>query len=114
MKAEFNTDDLDKLQAEGKLILNMEWYDRCFVTRNYFPEIEKRWTEEVHKLFKGQNLSIRSFSTIQRHQPGNSMKEHIDNDHNENLIFAGVTYLNDDYNGGELYFRKLNTSTSFN
>ena len=28
--------------------------------------------------------------------------------YNENLIFAGVTYLNDDYNGGELYFRKLN------
>jgi hypothetical protein len=108
MMQKYGEDDLDKLSAEGKVIVNKEWADRRLATHHAYPEETKNMCDRVNQFFGGQELFTRSLSIVQRHRPGEFMVEHVDNNYNPNLIFAGVAYLNDDYNGGELYFRKLN------
>lgn len=108
MMDKYGEDDLDKLEAEGKVIINKEWSDRRLAAHTKYPNETQAICDRVNQFFGGQQLFTRSFSIIQRHQPGEFMKEHVDNDYNSNLIFAGVAYLNDDYYGGELFFRTLN------
>lgn len=81
-----------------------EWADRTIM--NPIPigeDLAKKMS-----MFFDEEYFYRGFATIQRHYPGSSMKVHNDSGHNPDLVFASVLYLNDDYEGGELYFPTRN------
>lgn len=55
------------------------------------------------------NLSVLSRYVISKYYPGCHIKPHCDTDFlNTNRVVTGVFYLNEDYEGGEIYFPKFN------
>lgn len=86
---------------------NSEWKDRIY----QFPKdndiiinINKRINDFVKCDGEFPSLLCRS----QRHYPGSFLHEHYDAIQSPSLSHAMVLYLNDDYNGGELYFKNFN------
>lgn len=83
---------------------NALWYDKALnIESKLRVDLQERLKKAIPKEFK-----VKKFLTIQRHYPGSNLPEHIDKDHDENMEYAAVLYLNEDYIGGELYFPNLN------
>jgi 2OG-Fe(II) oxygenase superfamily len=64
-------------------------------------------TERLQTLFNIDVHKVKPFSAIQRHYPGTKLNEHRDTVAVPSLAYAVVAYLNDNYEGGTLYFREL-------
>lgn len=64
-------------------------------------------TERVNKFFD-YKYDINPMSVIQRQQPGTILAVHFDQGDNPDLEKAVIIYLNDDFNGGELFFPEHN------
>ena len=96
--------ELDYYERKGKnhpIDLNDNWYKKALnIINSEYPEILQ---DRLQKII-GNSLKVRKFLTIQRHYPGTNLPEHVDKQYNEKLEYASVLYLNDDFNGGELFF----------
>lgn len=57
---------------------------------------------------KNCGFEFRSFGTIQRMYDGTELKAHYDDRADVRHVWASVAYINDDYNGGELFFTNKN------
>lgn len=65
--------------------------------------------ERVSNFFdKDCGFEFRSFGTIQRMYDGTELKAHYDDRADVRHVWASVAYINDDYNGGELFFTNKN------
>ncbi len=66
--------------------------------------------ERVSKFFfpNSDKLDFRSFGTMQRMYDGTELKAHYDDKADIRHAWASVAYINDDYNGGEIFFTKKN------
>jgi len=53
-------------------------------------------------------FEFRSFGTIQRMYDGTELKAHYDDKADVRHVWASVAYINEDYNGGELFFTNKN------
>lgn len=114
-KNSFGTDDLDALAKERKIIINEKLLDKTVsISPEIFPSGVKKslqnqlWGMAIElsdrlKKFVSK-YPIRPFAVIQRHYPGVGLDEHVDQKNDPCLRFACIIYLNDNYNGGELYF----------
>lgn len=93
-------DDSEKMQEalEGR---NQFWDDKIFKISD--EEFWKSLTEKVNKFFKYE-YEINPMYAIQRQQPNTFLKIHFDQGNNPDLEKAVIIYLNDNYNGGELFF----------
>lgn len=61
--------------------------------------------ERVSKMFyEDCGLEFRSFGTMQRMYDGTQLKAHYDDRADIRHAWAAVAYINEDYNGGELFF----------
>lgn len=98
----FNRDDIDNLINEGLLDINEEWIDRTLELKGELPHIFAKRIQS----FLTDDLEATGLVGIQRHYPGASLGEHIDAETSEHLRYAAVFYINDDFNGGRLYFPK--------
>jgi hypothetical protein len=102
---DWKKDYIDSLKEESLTYSSDQWIDKSLnINNGDIPILLK------HRLQDGigNSYSVKKFLTIQRHYPGSSLAEHIDEDHDPLLKYASVLYLNEDYNGGHLYFPKLN------
>ncbi len=111
----FGTDDLEELVKSKKIIINEKLADKSITTaeNTMDPSIPrdvqvKLWaiscgiSNDLSKFITGYD--IRPFGVIQRHYPGVGLDEHVDQHNDPSLKYACVAYLNDNYEGGELYF----------
>jgi hypothetical protein len=94
------------IERDGKEPDN-DWKDRIYQFPKDHPvivSINKKINDFVKEDGEFPGLMCRS----QRHYPGSFLKEHYDAVQSDSLSHAMVLYLNDDYIGGELYFKKFN------
>lgn len=67
--------------------------------------------DRISKMFsKDCGFEFRSFGTMQRMYDGTQLKAHYDDRADIRHVWASVAYINDDYNGGELYFTNKDIS----
>lgn len=103
----FGRDDMENLVAEGKLELTGNWNDKILRIDKLkvAAQIGKRVTDlfdGVDGLRQGSSVGI-----IQRQYEGVALTEHVDNHTDPSLDYACVAYLNDDYEGGEVFFSRF-------
>lgn len=100
----FGDKDFRKYVEQDLMFMNEDWLDKSLPIPGNIP---KRLSRKVRSLFSDK-VSIDPMATIQRHYPGSKLEEHVDAENDPNLAYASVIYLNDDFNGGELYFPNKN------
>jgi predicted 2-oxoglutarate/Fe(II)-dependent dioxygenase YbiX len=98
-----------------KLSEDFEWFDaqvgdvRDFSFRR-LKQLQEIIFPQIHKYvedFSDEPLEMESF-TLLRYTEGQFFTEHSDEVGGTNRKLSIVIYLNDDYEGGEIYFRKQN------
>jgi hypothetical protein len=80
---------------------NVFWEDKMLEIP--FPELKKVLTKRTLNAFDNQ-YKINEIARIQRQYSGTELKVHHDQGYDMTLLRAVIIYLNDDYEGGELYF----------
>ena len=92
--------DLDqmKIALESR---NEFWDDKIFKIDD--EQFWKSLTKKVNDFFDNK-YEVNPMYAIQRQQPNTFLKIHFDQGNNPDLEKAVIIYLNDDYNGGELFF----------
>lgn len=106
----FGRDDVDNLVAEGKFEITQNWVDKNLNINHHKEQniFYKRLSDMLTESFPGLELS--GLATIQRMQPEVELKSHVDQDTDPSIRYATILYINDDYQQGELFFKKLNIS----
>jgi len=101
----FGRDDVDNLVKEGKFEITMGWEDKNLALHN--DEITQIINARLEKiLYKADpETELASMKTLQRMQSGVELKSHTDQKTDPSIRYAQILYLNDDYEGGELYFK---------
>lgn len=104
----FGRDDVDNLVAEGKFEITQNWVDKNLNISNY-PEYHVFY-ERLSNLVSeaDSSLELSGLATIQRMQPDVELKSHTDQHTDPSIRYAAIVYINNDYNDGELFFKKLN------
>lgn len=100
----YNRTDIASLIIEGKLMLIPRNMDQIISTEP-LSEIADRITDRLNNLFLPDGYESIKYGVIQRHYEGVHLDDHRDTDCNPNLKYATVVYLNDDFGGGEVYFK---------
>jgi len=103
----FGRDDVDNLVAEGKFEITQNWKDKNFNIKDH--EIYRPTYDKINSLvlLSDNSLELSGFATIQRMQPGVELKSHTDQKTDPSIRYATIAYINDDYEGGSLFFQKL-------
>ena len=96
--------DIASLIIEGKLMLIPRNMDQVISTEPV-AEHADRITDRLNNQFLPEQYKSIKYGVIQRHYEGVHLDDHRDTDCNPNLKFATVVYLNDDFGGGEVYFK---------
>jgi hypothetical protein len=102
----YNRSDIATLVKDGLIDINPGWMDKMLGATPISP-IPENIAERTQRLVPKEKYKVTGYITVQRHYPGSHLAEHIDGQGNSDLKYATVVYLNDDYEGGELYFRDL-------
>lgn len=103
--------DIASLIEEGKLMLiprNMSQTRSTDVGET--EPIVTTITDRVNKILPREYPSTR-YGVMQRHYKGVGLEDHRDTDCNPSLKLATVVYINDDYEGGSLYFKDEDFTT---
>ena len=67
--------------------------------------LEQELSNRLSKFFVSDcGFDFRSFGTIQRMYDGTELKAHYDEKADKRHVYAAVAYINDNYNGGEIFF----------
>ena len=80
---------------------NVFWDDKMLAIP--FKDLSKVLTKRTLEAFNNE-YRINDIARIQRQYPGTELKVHHDQGYDMTLLRAVIIYLNDDYEGGELYF----------
>lgn len=109
-EAKFGRRDIYELVKEGKLELTTNWNDK--ILRINDLDVTKKINKTVQELFSEIDGigSASSVGIIQRQYTGVALTEHVDNHTDPSLVYAMVAYVNDDYNGGEVFFSHFDIS----
>jgi hypothetical protein len=101
----FGRDDVDNLVAEGKFEITHGWQDKNLNIVS--KKISKDLQGKLGKLIKLEDpsLELAGFGTLQRMQEGVELKMHTDQHTDPSIRYATILYINDNYEGGELFFK---------
>lgn len=104
----FGRDDVENLVAEGKYEITKGWDDKNLSILNF--DIEKILSDRLHSMLMNvdPSLTASGFYFIQRMQEGVELKAHTDQHTDPSIRYAAVLYLNDNYNGGEIFWTNKN------
>jgi hypothetical protein len=108
--AKFGRRDIYNLVAEGKLELTTNWNDKILKINNL--PVTQKINKSIRDLFSGIDGigGSSAVGIIQRQYEGVALTEHVDNHTDPSLVYALVAYVNDNYNGGEVFFSKFGIS----
>lgn len=100
----FGRDDVDNLVAEGKFEITSGWEDKNYNLKNDL--VAQGIADKLENLVCIADSSLRAsgLKTFQRMQEGVELKAHTDQDTDPSIRYATIIYINDNYNGGELFF----------
>jgi hypothetical protein len=100
----FGRDDVDNLVAEGKFEVTHGWQDKNYNLEN--EVVTHSIIERLSHFVKlvDPSLEASGLKTLQRMQEGIQLKAHTDQDTDPSIRYATIIYINDNYNGGELFF----------
>lgn len=103
----FGRDDVDNLVAEGKFEITKNWEDKNLEINGFAITkiVHDRLSNLVNEI--DNSLSLNSFS-FQRMQSGVELKSHTDQHTDPSIQYAAIIYLNDNYSGGEVFFKNKN------
>jgi hypothetical protein len=93
----FKKTDIQHDKSETSLALQQIWQD-CYNRKS--PAVE-----DYCKKFNIHQLRYWEAFNFIKYEPGHHFMEHHDHGFSYNCTVSLVAYLNDDYEGGELYFR---------
>jgi hypothetical protein len=93
----FKKDDLKNFKSQESLNLQSMWQDV------YDAQFEA--VEDYRKEHKIMPLKYWEAFNFIKYGPGQHFMEHHDHGHSYNCTVSLVAYVNDDYEGGELFFR---------
>lgn len=97
----FKKTDIEHDTSETSLKLQQIWQDCYDVQSQAVQDYANK-----HNLY--DFLRYWEAFNFVKYGPGQHFQEHHDNGYSYNCVVSLVGYLNDDYEGGELYFRKQN------
>ena len=80
---------------------NIFWSDKMLAIK--FPALQDELTKRTLAVFDDK-YRINQIARIQRQYPGSELKQHHDQGYDLSLQRAVIIYLNDNYEGGEIYF----------
>lgn len=87
-------------------------YNKTFAWDTY--EDEEWIAERLSNLFlstdKNKEITTDRLRSFKRNMPGTSLSSHKDSDKDDSLLYSTVLYINEDFEGGEIYFSDLNFS----
>lgn len=96
--------DIASLIEEGKLMLIPRNMTQTRSTEPELYDIVTAITDRVNNILP-ENYPSTRYGVLQRHHKGVGLEDHRDTDCNPSLKMATVIYLNDGYEGGNLYFK---------
>jgi len=105
-KVEFGRDDLENVIEEGLIHKNSDWIDKSITVEDM--RLPYLFANRLRDIVIDRSYAINAYAVVQRHYPGSMLAYHVDQNHDPNLKYATVIYLNDDYNGGLLHFPDRN------
>jgi hypothetical protein len=107
-KQKFGREDVENLVKEGLYEITSNWNDKnySFINAEIHRRIDKRFNDVLEKIDEGLILS--GFYFFQRMYDGVQLVSHHDQNTDESIKHAAVIYINDDYNGGEIFWAKKN------
>jgi predicted 2-oxoglutarate/Fe(II)-dependent dioxygenase YbiX len=92
-----------------------EWLDQILETskidkidRSIFTNISNKIINIISKEYNDKEYRFNDMDHLYRFQEGDSMKVHHDVGMDPTVKFGAVLYLNDDFDGGEIYYPKMN------
>jgi hypothetical protein len=105
-KEKFGREDVDNLVKEGLYEITSNWNDKnlSFITTPLHRRVDERFNNVLEKT--GENLKLSGFYFIQRMYNGVQLVSHHDQNTDESIVHAAVAYINNDYNGGEIFWAK--------
>jgi hypothetical protein len=84
--------------------VTQNWDDKVTPLSGKTPLVQEL-PERISKFFANDcGFEFRSFGTMQRMYDGTELKAHYDERADKRHVWAAVAYINEDYNGGELFF----------
>lgn len=105
VKQRYGTEDYEEAGVE----VTHDWVDKVVSLEQYGCIQKHKLDQRLQSLFdKNCGLSFRSFGIIQRQYEGAELRGHFDQYVDDRMKWASVVYINDNYNGGEFYFRDKN------
>ena len=108
-KRKYGRTDLENLLEEGLIEITHHWKDKN-LSMPY--ELSEPLTIKIKEIFSfDKALIFDGVGTIQRQYSESPLPAHVDNHADPMIEYAVIMYLNDNYNGGELYFSNLEIET---
>jgi len=105
-KRKFGREDVENLVKEGLFEITSNWNDKnlSFIDSEIHRRVDKRFNDVLEKA--GEDLTLSGFYFIQRMYDGVELVSHHDQNTDESIKYAAVIYINNDYNGGEIFWAK--------
>ena len=94
---------------ENKNLIMYQFKDWYLNNKHKIIDIHKKMSDIINENIKS-SYNFNDFQFIQRFRSGESMQEHYDKQYNDKIFYASIIYLNNDFNGGELYYPNLGFS----
>lgn len=94
-----------------KTDIQQDTSDASIKLQNLWDDVYHRQLQAVKHYSKMHNIGeLRYWEAMNfiKYGPGQHFQEHHDNGYSYNCVLSSVAYPNDDYEGGELYFRLQN------
>jgi hypothetical protein len=103
--SKFGRGDVDNLVAEGKFEVTEGWKDKNL--RISEQPITQQVSNRLRHIMKNANstLQLNGLDLLQRMQDGTALQSHTDEHTDPSIKYATIVYLNDDYLGGEFFFK---------
>jgi len=106
----FGRDDIENLKEEGLLEITENWADKNISVANH-EIVEQLYfrSQPIFDLVGG--VDVTGFIVFQRLYEDTELISHFDQYSDKLVQWAAVLYINDDYNGGELFFPRFDGSS---
>ncbi len=103
-KHKFGREDVENLVKEGLYEITSNWNDKnlSFINSEIHRRVDKRFNEVLEKT--NEDLQLSGFYFIQRMYDGTQLVSHHDQNTDGSVEHAAVIYINNDYNGGEIFW----------